>query len=499
MRDHLMIFVNGNPLRVAGDECFMTLSDFLRRQRGLTGTKVVCAEGDCGACAVLIGRLDPSGRKLHYTAVNSCIQLMFQLDAAHVVTVEGLTSDGGLNPIQRAMIECHGTQCGFCTPGFVVSLCDLMLDKPNVSVHQIQRALTGNLCRCTGYDSIIQAAMEVDCSSLAFDALHPPYSPAPILELLTAAAGEEVRVTAGENSFYKPVTVEQAVRFRAEDPGCQIVSGATDLGVQRNKGIGKLTDVLCLSGLSSLSEVSCDAETLHVGAAASLTDLESAAAKHLPELAEFLEWFGSPLIRNSGTLAGNLVNGSPIGDCICALFVLDTEIELTSPRGVRQVSLQKFYTGYRRTVLGADEIVTAIHIGLPRPGEVYKLYKISKRKDLDISSFAAAIWMQRGAGTIADVRIAYGGVAPTVVRMSAAESILRGAIPSRSAFEQAGAAARDAVQPITDVRGSAEYRRRLAHNILLKFWNDLGEPDSPPEPIQPAFREPALRRSPEQS
>jgi xanthine dehydrogenase small subunit len=497
MRDSLLIFLNGRPVRLEGADAFLSLSDFLRRRRQLTGTKVVCAEGDCGACAVLIGRPEPTGRRLHYAAVNSCIQFMFQLDATHIVSVEGLSDGTELNPIQKSMVECHGTQCGFCTPGFVVSLYDFVQGKTSVDAHSVRRALVGNLCRCTGYDSIVRAAMEADRSKLkTIDVLYPP---APILAALAPAASESVRIQAGEQLLYKPVTIEQAVQFRAENPKCHIICGATDAGVQRNKGIRKLTTVLAINGIRSLGNVTRDNDSLIVGATATLSELERAAADHLRELADFLQWFGSPLIRNSGTLAGNLVNGSPIGDLICALFVLDTIVELTGPNGTREVPLETFYTGYRKTVLAENEIVTSIRIGLPEPGETYKLYKISRRKDLDISSFAAAIWMRTNGRRIADVRIAYGGVGPTIMRMKSAESLLRGAELSRHLFEQAAAAARDEVKPISDVRGSADYRHQLAHNILLKFWNDLDESEPESVPAGPAFREPALQRSPEKT
>jgi len=497
MRDSLLIFLNGQPGRVEGADAFLSLSDFLRRRRQLTGTKVVCAEGDCGACAVLIGRPDPAGMKLCYAAVNSCIQFMFQLDGTHIVTIEGLSDGTELNPIQKSMVECHGTQCGFCTPGFVVSLYDFVQGKTNVDAQSVRRALVGNLCRCTGYDSIVRAAMETDRTKLkTIDILYPP---APILAALSPATSDGVRIQAGEQMFYKPVTIQQAVQFRAENPKSHIICGATDAGVQRNKGTRKLTTVLAINGFRSLGKVKFENNSLIVGATATLTELERAAVDHLPELADFLQWFGSPLIRNSGTLAGNLVNGSPIGDLICALCVLDTTVELTGPNGTRQVPLETFYTGYRKTVLAENEIVTSIRIGLPESGETYKLYKISRRKDLDISSFAAAIWMRTNGRCIADVRIAYGGVGPTVMRMKSAESVLRGAELSRREFEQAAVAARDEVKPISDVRGSADYRRQLAHNILLKFWNDLDVAEPPPAPAGPAFREPALQRSPEKT
>lgn len=493
MRDHLFLYLNGKALRVSGEDAFLTLSEFLRRRQRLTGTKVVCAEGDCGACAVLVGRI--SGERIEYAAVNSCIQLMFQLDGAHVVSVEGLRDSSELNPIQKSMVKCHGTQCGFCTPGFVVALYDLMSRERHLDAGAVRRGLVGNLCRCTGYDSIIRAALETDIAAMKSpDQLYPPQ---PIISYLSEASAEEVRVEAGGKCFYKPATLEQAVRFRAENPGCLIVAGATDLGVQCNKGTRRLSVVMSTCNLGELRKIKIEDNVMEVGASATLSELERAAEVHLPELAAFLQWFGSPLIRNSGTLAGNLVNGSPIGDAICALFVLETQVELTGPGGARRVELRKFYTGYRKTALAPDEMMTSVRIALPLPGEIYKLYKISKRKDLDISSLAAAIWMRRDGKTISDIRIVYAGVAPVMMRLEKTEWLLRGKALSLANFQAAGAAAAGEVAPISDVRGSADYRRALAANVLVKFWHDLGESDANDHPADAprgsSMLEPVLR------
>jgi xanthine dehydrogenase small subunit len=474
MRDHLLLFINGRQVSARGDEMFMTLSDFLRRRQRLTGTKVVCAEGDCGACAVLIGRPSDDGSRLVYTSVNSCIQRMFQLDATHIVTVEGLKDGASPSPVQEAMARCHGAQCGFCTPGMVVGLHDLMQSERPLTAHSVQRGLVGNLCRCTGYDSIIHAALEVDRSKVkSIDRLYPPKL---MLAALVPAAGEEVRIDAGKSRFSKPASVPAALRFRRENPGCLIVTGATDIGVQCNKGTRQLSVVMATHGLKELRTISATSDALCVGACASLTQLEEITAEHLPEMSRFLALFGSPLIKNAGTLAGNLVNASPIADTIPALFALNGEIEVASERaGTRWVNVHQFYTGYRQTILAPDEMVTRVRIPLPADGEIFKLYKVSRRRDLDIASFGAAVWMRRSGRRIDDIRIAYGGVGPMVVRMNEAEAILRGNVASLELFEQAGAAARRQVQPISDVRGSDEYRRALAENILVKFWYDLGD------------------------
>jgi xanthine dehydrogenase small subunit len=474
MRDHLLIYLNGKPLKVNGESAFVTLAEFVRRRRGLTGTKVVCAEGDCGACATMVG-WPRAGGGMQYAPVNSCIQLMFQLDGAHVVTVEGLKDEKELNPLQQSMVKCQGSQCGFCTPGFVVSLYDLMQGKTAVDATAVRRGLVGNLCRCTGYESIIRAALETECGSMK--TLDQMYPAGEVAATLGKAESEEVMIDGGDGKrFYKPVTVEQAVRFRGANPACLIVAGATDLGVQRNKGTREIGVVMSTAGLSELRGIRREGDTVLIGGTATLSDLEQASARWLPELSEFLAWFGSPLIKNAGTLAGNLVNASPIGDTIPAMIVLDAEIEMAGPAGRRWMKIGEFYTGYRQTALKDDEILTSVRFGLPALGEVFKLFKVSKRKDLDISSFGAAIWMQRSGNLIADVRIAYGGVAAMVVRLSKTEQLLRGRAATLELFESAGEMAADEVTPISDVRGSAEYRAALARNIMVRFWHDLQSP-----------------------
>ncbi|HMB95370.1 MAG TPA: FAD binding domain-containing protein [Tepidisphaeraceae bacterium] len=469
VRDHLLLYLNGKPLHVCGDDAFFTLSDFLRRRQNLIGTKVVCAEGDCGSCTVMLGRVD--GEKLTYGAITSCIQSMFQLDGMHIVTVEGLTSDGGqLNAIQQSMVKCQATQCGFCTPGFIVSLYDLMRDKKPCDTETVRRGLIGNLCRCTGYDSILRAAMETDRAAISpIDRLYPSEK---ILPALLQATKEPVLIDTGQHRFFKPVTLEAATKFRKQNEGCLIISGGTDLGVVINKRLRELSVAMSTAGLASLRGVKVEADGLYLGASATLSELESIALSHLPELGKFLGWFGSPLIRNAGTIAGNLVTGSPIGDTIPALSVLGAEIDLAGINGTRRVHISQFYTGYRQTVLAADELVVGVRIPFPKSNEIFKLYKVSRRLDLDISTFSAAICMQRCGTSIEDIRIAYGGVGPMVMQMSKTESLLRGGEATLEQFERAGAEARQEVTPISDVRGSAEYRRQLAANILIKFWHE---------------------------
>lgn len=480
MRDHVLFYVNGKPRAAAGDMAFVPLSDYLRKHDGLTGTKVVCAEGDCGSCSVLIGR--PSDGAMKYSTVTSCLQRVFQLDGAHVITVEGLVEpDGSPNAIQRSMAKCHGAQCGYCTPGFIATMYQLAEDGVEKTRENACRALVGNLCRCTGYDAILNAALQAE----PVTPLGERYPDQMLVESLAGAAGEDVLIESSTHLAYKPATLAQALSHRAAHPRATIVAGATDVGVLANKRVRELTNVLVLNGVDELRQVAVSNDSIRIGAAATLTDFERITREAIPSLGEFLAYFGSPPIKNAGTLAGNLATGSPIGDSLPALMVLGAQVELASANeaaapATRGIPLDAFYNGYRQNVLRENELIAAIHIPRLREGERLWLHKVSKRKDLDISTVSAAVLVRIEAGTIAEARIALGGVGPTVMRWPGAEAELRGRSLSLEAFERAAILIRDSVKPISDVRGSADYRRRVASNLLLKCLHDLAAAEEVP-------------------
>lgn len=475
MRDHAILYVNGKRHEVRGAAALRSLADFLRYDLGLVGTKVVCAEGDCGSCTILLGRVDRDDPShIRYETVCSCIQFLCQLDCAHVVTVEGLKYDGKLNPVQESMVACQGAQCGFCTSGFIVSMCAIYEEKRGgrTDVEQVRAACVGNLCRCTGYDPILRAGATVDPGSMR--PLNELYPPQPFVRELSERAFDPVEVRDGDRRFFKPATVEQAARFRADHPDCTIIAGGTDIGVQVNKGTRDPKAILSLCALSELRTIEVSDDTITAGALASLTQLERACTHALPEYARLLYWFGSPHIRNAGTIGGNIANGSPIGDTMPALYVLNAEIELTGIAGARRVNINGFYDGYRHNVSRPDELITRVIIPRPAASDIFKLYKISRRKDLDISAFTAAIWMRRNGGEIIeDVRIAYGGVGPNIIRLRKTEDYLRGNALTLESARDAGRIARGEIAPITDVRGSAEYRAQLGENILRKLYSEL--------------------------
>ncbi len=472
MRDHLLIHVNGQLHRVSGIAAFQSLSNFLRYELALIGTKVVCAEGDCGSCTVLIGR--PQAGRIVYRPITSCIQFLYQLDGAHVVTIEGLRYEGQLNPVQEAMVRCHGAQCGFCTPGFVVSICAAFEDGETEN-DALAAALVGNLCRCTGYESILRAGREADPAAMRkLDDLYPG---AALLDAMLAAHDEPVLIRADDKAFFKPASIAEATEFRALHPECVTVAGGTDVGVQVNKCVRDPRVLMSLAGVAELRQIPTRDGVMSVGAAATLMELERATLGCCPELNAMLRRHGSPLIRGAGTLGGNIANGSPIGDAMPALFVLGAEIELAGSGGsFRRVDINDFYTGYRTSVMRPDELIARVHIPLPSPNGLFKLYKVSRRHDLDISTFTAAFYARLRGDVIEQIRIAYGGVGPTILRLPKTEAFLTGRSFDEDTAAAAGKLARTEITPISDVRGSAHFRLQLGENIIRRLHAEVMGP-----------------------
>ncbi len=469
MRDFVLLYVNGRRHEVRGAAVFQPLSDFIRTTLRLTGTKVACAEGDCGSCTVLLGRVQEN--RIEYHPVTSCIQYVAQLDGVHVISVEGLVQNGELNPVQGCIVAEHGAQCGYCTPGVVMALCALFDRTRTPTRDEASSALVGNLCRCTGYDSILQSAARIDSSKLA--PLAQLHDHDRMLCELRDASRESLEVSDGARRMFKPASLDEAVKLRASHPEATILAGGTDLGVAWNKRSRDVGTLICLADVPVLQESSIDDDTWTIGAATTIADFEETCGTVLPAYRQILDRFGSPQIRNAGTLGGNLANGSPVGDTMPGLFVLDAEVELIGPSGSRRVNINHFYTGYRKTVLAADELIRRVIVPLPGPDELFGTFKVSKRFDLDISSFAAAMWMHVENGIIRAARIAFGGVAPTIVRLPRTEAWLSERQFNEAILRAAGKVARDEITPISDVRGSAEYRLLLAENSLSKFGRDL--------------------------
>jgi xanthine dehydrogenase small subunit len=487
-RDHLLVFINGERHKVAGADAFLTLSDYLRQRLGQVGTKIVCSEGDCGACSVLVGRVPPPGShdgvesaKLVYRAIDSCIQFMYQLDRAHVVSIEGLKRNGLLSPVQESMVKCHGSQCGFCTPGFVTTMAGMLeaegVDRQNtLTADELRYGLSGNLCRCTGYVQIIDAGRAVDPGKTA--RVSELYPDGPIIEAFEGHVDDDVLIHSPDGRAVSiPASLDSAVAFKAKHPGCTVVAGATDIGVQHNKGKVDPQEVLCLANVDEMKGVSHANGTLTAGACADWSQLERHIKEIVPQFHDILTVFGSPQIRNAGTIGGNIANASPIADSVPFLFVMGAELELAGPGGTRRVNINDFYHGYKQFDLKPDELIAKVHTPLPTEAQTLRLYKVSRRRDLDISTFTAAVLMELDdtGRTIRNIRIAYGGVAPVVLRLPKTEAFLAGKPFEEAVLREAGELAKTEVKPISDVRGSADFRLQLAENILTKFYFDCAQ------------------------
>jgi xanthine dehydrogenase small subunit len=466
MVDHLLFYLNGERIQISGDAAFLALVDFLRAARGLVGTKVGCGEGDCGACTVLVGV--PLGGTLRYGTVTSCIRSLYQLDGTHIVTIEGLAPRDELSPIQQAMIDHHGSQCGFCTPGIVVALAGLFESGARVDPAALRTGLGGNLCRCTGYVPILEAALSVDAAQvLPLSTLYPA---SVMAGELAARAGAAIRIESRGRIFFRPDRMEEALAFRARHPGAVIVSGGTELGVQRNKRGLEPAALLSLAALGELARIQLEDGVLSVGANVTWAELQAFSAGKLPEMHAISERFGSPQIRHVATLVGNIAHGSPVADSLCFLLIVGAELELASALGARRVGIEEFYHGPGRTAIAPDEIIAKVLISLPAPDELVRLYKISKRKDMDALTFRAGIRVAREGEFIGSAGIAFSGIGPVPCRLRETEAFLAGRPFSESTFREAGKRARAEIEPVSDVRGSRGFRLQLAENILVKYY-----------------------------
>jgi len=498
MLDHLTIWVNGRRHEVRGADVFLSLSDFLRRKLGLVGTKIVCSEGDCGACTVLIGRPAADQERLIYHPVDSCIQFMFQLDSAHIVTVEGLSPADEwygkmeterqlppssersstklpMSPVQRAMSDCHGSQCGFCTPGFVVAMTGLLEDHSTLDDTTLRHGLVGNLCRCTGYTPIIDAGTRIEPAfHRRIEQLYPSDT---MLPDIAQRRWQPIEVSAQWNGerhlFASPPDLNSALAFLDKHPEATMVAGATDVGVRINKSFAMPATILDLNRVAELDGISLEDGELVCGARANWTALEKVCQKRVPEFHKIIERFGAPQIRHVGTLGGNIANASPIADSLPFLYVMEATLELRSVAGRRTVNINDFYQGYKKFDLRLGELIARVRIPLPAEDELLRLYKVSRRRDLDIASFTAAIRIRRKGETIANAAIAFGAVGPTVIRARKTESFLGGQPLVEDTMRRAGMIAASEISPISDVRGPADYRYQLTRNILVKFYHEV--------------------------
>ena len=477
MSDTIRFYYRGAVQHVDAAATTQTVLQHLREDLHCTGTKEGCAEGDCGACTVVLGTL-VDGR-VELKAVNACIQLTPTLDGKALFTVEDLQQpDGALHPVQQALVECHGSQCGFCTPGFAMSLWGMYLKHeggaPSCTRSEIDDTLSGNLCRCTGYRPIIDAAHRMlELPAVAFDRA------ALALELGKLQRGELATYSVGGRHFHAPRTLDELVALRAARPGAVLLAGSTDVGLWVTKQMRELDDIIYLGHVTALQTVVQDDGMLRIGAGVSLNDAYAALCRHYPdELGQMWQRFASLPIRNAGTLGGNVANGSPIGDSMPWLIALGAAIVLRGAGGQRTLALEDFYLDYMKKDLRADEFVEAVHVPLPRVGVVLRTYKLAKRFDQDISAVCAAFAFTFDGGVVADARIAFGGMAGIPKRAPQAEAALTGQPWTDASVAAAMAALARDYAPLSDVRASDAYRMQAAQNLLRRYWYET-RPDAP--------------------
>ena len=452
---------------VSGLPSTLSVLAWLREHARCTGTKEGCNEGDCGACTVLVGELDAEGRAVDFKPVNSCIQFLPTLDGKALVTVEDL---GGRHPAQQAMVACHGSQCGFCTPGFVMSLAASYQRQPDGSVpsrQQLADDLSGNLCRCTGYRPILDAGQRM------FEGPRQPIDTAPLRPLLQALRADPPLHHAAATPFHAPRSLADLAALRLARPQARLLAGGTDVGLWVNKQFRDLGEVIYLGEVAALKAITADGGLLRIGAGASLEAAWAALAAHWPALREMYLRFASRPVREAGTMGGNLANGSPIGDSAPVLMALGAALMLRRGEAQRSLPLDAFYLGYQRNALAEGEFVEAITLPLPGADDRTRVraYKLSKRYDCDISAVAAGLALRLADdGTVATARFAYGGLAATVKRAAATEAALIGQPWTEPALRAAQAALAQDFQPLSDLRASAAYRLRGARALLERFW-----------------------------
>ncbi len=455
------LILNGELRHSAAGDANLTLLEYLRGPLALTGTKEGCASGDCGACTVLVA--EPSGT---LRAINACITPLGSLHNKQVFTVESLAVEGGpLHPAQRALVDCHGSQCGFCTPGFVMALTGLYHNSQRKGVQTLDRdtvcdAISGNLCRCTGYRPIIEAGTKM----LHYPAAMLPVKAAPVVHAASAAVLND-----GEHAFYQPHSEHELQALLATYPDAALVAGATDLGLELTQRHRQFAVLISLVAIPSLRSIGFSDGFLQIGAALPYTDLENFIAPLSRPLQQLLHRLGSRQIRNQGTVGGNIANGSPIADMPPALLAWDAEVEVVSSSGVRSWHpLATFYLGYRKTQLQAGQYLAAIRIPQASLEQPHRFFKLSKRFEDDISAVMAAVSLQLHNGNVQSIRIALGGVAATPVRAVQSEALLLGHKLSDGLIADACRQLAAELTPISDVRASSFYRKEMASSLLQR-------------------------------
>ncbi|MFQ5972515.1 MAG: xanthine dehydrogenase small subunit [Alphaproteobacteria bacterium] len=457
----------GEVRTVEGIDPNLTLLRYLREVEGLVGTKEGCAEGDCGACTVVLGELD--GDTVRYRAVNACILFAPVLDGKQLIVVEDLESEeGALHPVQQALVDHHGSQCGFCTPGFVMSLFALFHEQENPARATVADAIAGNLCRCTGYRPILAAAEAMYEGGAADE--FTARKPGDAARLKGIQRTGTLALTGAGRRYFAPTTTDALATLLEAHPDACLLAGGTDVGLWVTKEHRALETIIYTGDVRELRTIRESDGTIEIGAGVTYTDALPVLARHYPDVGELFRRLGAVQVRNVGTIAGNIGNASPIGDSPPPLIALGASLVLRRGAKRRELPLDAFVQDYRKTALAPGEFIERVRVPGARPNRAFRVYKISKRFDQDISAVCGAFALTREGDRITDARICYGGMATTPKRASRAEAALRGERWTEKTARAAMTALDRDFAPITDFRASAEYRQRVARNLLYKFY-----------------------------
>lgn len=450
----IRFLLDGEVIEVEDSDPTGTVLDYLRYDLRRTGTKEGCAEGDCGACTLVLGELD--GDAVKWRAVNACILFLPMLDGKALRTVESLSLGGALHPVQRAMADGHGSQCGFCTPGFVMSLYARSIGALGTEGTPVKDVIAGNLCRCTGYGPILDAGEA-----------NPPQ---PADDGGIAALLRTIAPAGAGRGWFAPLTSDELAALLVAHPEARIVAGATDVGLWVTKSLRDLGTIIFIGDIADLKRIEEGPDGLTIGAGVRYSEAKEALARLHPDLGELVRRIGGLQVRNAGTIGGNIANGSPIGDMPPALIALGAELVVRRGSERRAMPLEHFFLSYGKQDRRPGEFVESVRIPRPAPGTRIRIVKLSKRFDSDISTLLGAVAIRIENGLVAEARIAFGGMAEIPARAPACEAALTGKPWSEAALGAAALALAQDYRPLSDLRGSAEYRLAAAANLVRGLW-----------------------------